>query len=177
MRSIALACLAIASTPLVKADADQEVSLVAGTSGTWNLDWEGVGERTYFVQWSLDLKEWHFFDLVEYGAGPMGYGFISSSEKFFVRLEYADIPSVNPEGDDYDGDGLSNIDEVGVHDTDPLQFDTDGDGMDDGWEIQHGLDARDDGTIDQSNGPMGDPDGDGLKNIDEYWNNGNPNSI
>ncbi|MBG18179.1 MAG: hypothetical protein CMB77_07505, partial [Euryarchaeota archaeon] len=61
--------------------------------------------------------------------------------------------------DDDDGDGLVDEDVDG--------YDSDGDGMNDGWEIEHGLDptspAGDDGA-------GGDPDNDGLINIFEYIN-------
>ena len=46
-------------------------------------------------------------------------------------------------GADDDGDGLSNFDEVTVHGTDPLVFDTDGDGLSDGLEISIGSDPND----------------------------------
>ena len=56
------------------------------------------------------------------------------------------------------------------------QYDTDGDGLMDGWEAHYGLGPNDDGTIDEStagaldgpNGALGDPDHDGLTNIQEY---------
>lgn len=47
------------------------------------------------------------------------------------------------------------------------QVDSDGDGMDDSWEEKYGLNtSRDDS--------MEDPDGDGVKNIQEYKDNTNP---
>lgn len=61
--------------------------------------------------------------------------------------------------DDDDGDGL--IDE------DPAGWDTDGDGMNDGWEAANGLNATSPSNAD---GPNGDPDGDGLTNLMEYVN-------
>lgn len=159
------------SQPLI---ADTDITLTQGTSGTWNADWNGLPERTDFIQWSLDLQDWHFAPAVEYGAGVKSYGFTSSTDKFFVRLEHAYIPSADPEGDDYDYDSLSNIDEVILHDTDPLKWDTDGDGLADDWEIANNLDPRDDGSINPDNGADGDLDGDGVDNIYEYWNGGNP---
>jgi hypothetical protein len=65
--------------------------------------------------------------------------------------------------EDPDGDGLTNRDEFEI-DTrlDPHNFDTDGDGMDDGWEYANGLDAADgdDRNLDSDN--------DGLTNFEEY---------
>jgi hypothetical protein len=46
--------------------------------------------------------------------------------------------------------------------------DTDGDWMPDGWEVEFGLDPRDDGFGESKNGPFGDPDDDGIWNYDEY---------
>ncbi len=173
VRFIKIAMLAFAvSQPLM---ADTPISLTQGSSGTWNADWNGLADRTDFVQWSLDLQDWHFAPVVEYGGGVKSYGFTSSSSKFFVRLQQAYIPSTDPEGDDYDGDGLSNIDEVTLHDTNPLEWDTDGDGMEDGWEIANNLDPRDDGSIDPLNGANGDSDGDGLSNLYESYLGSNPN--
>ena len=42
------------------------------------------------------------------------------------------------EGNDTDGDGLSDDDEINIYGTDPFLADTDGDGVDDGWEIFYG---------------------------------------
>ena len=64
-------------------------------------------------------------------------------------METADCAS-----NDDDGDGLIDEDVNG--------WDTDGDGMDDGWEIAFGLDPTD-GTGDD--GAYGDPDDDGLLNL------------
>lgn len=154
--------------------AETPVSLTQGTSGSWNADWNGVAYRTDFFQWSLDLVDWHFAPVVEYGTGVKSYGFTSSTDKFFVRLEHAYISSTDPEGDDYDYDSLSNIDEVTLHDTDPLKWDTDGDLLSDDWEIANNLDPRDDGSINPDNGASGDPDGDGVDNHYEYLFAGNP---
>ncbi|HMP77068.1 MAG TPA: alpha-amylase family glycosyl hydrolase [Kiritimatiellia bacterium] len=67
--------------------------------------------------------------------------------------------------------------------TDPLLWDTDGDGLPDGWEVQYGLDPLDSGVIGQRslrtgllitntlNGAFGNPDGDFICNTtNEYYN-------
>jgi len=68
---------------------------------------------------------------------------------------------MNPLDVDSDGDGLSDYDEVYIYHLDPLDSDTDDDGMDDGWEIYYGLNP----TLDDSDA---DVDFDGLTNKEEY---------
>jgi predicted lipoprotein with Yx(FWY)xxD motif len=43
---------------------------------------------------------------------------------------------------DTDGDGLSDGDEVYLHETDPTNPDSDGDGFSDGWEIENNTDPN-----------------------------------
>ena len=72
---------------------------------------------------------------------------------------------------DQDGDGILDLDEaLNIH-SDPLRSDTDGDGMDDGWEILHGLDPRD---ATGENGRDGDPDADGMSNLLEMASHTHP---
>ena len=72
---------------------------------------------------------------------------------------------------------ITNMDEM-VLGTDPFQPDTDGDGMDDGWEAQYGFDpcthnGQTGRTDDDANS---DSDGDGLTNAEEYAWGTNPGS-
>ena len=70
----------------------------------------------------------------------------------------------DPDNPDSDGDGLSDYEEVITYGTNPNDPDSDGDGLPDAWEVQHGLDPLDDGSVNINNGPEGDPDGDGFSN-------------
>ena len=82
----------------------------------------------------------------------------------------------DPDNPDSDGDGLSDYDEVITYGTNPNNSDSDGDGLPDAWEVQHGLDPLDDGSIDFNNGPDGDPDGDGFSNSLELELDSPPNN-
>ena len=73
--------------------------------------------------------------------------------------------------DDLDGDGLPNSaadDQETANGTDPLKWDTENDGMPDGWEVQYGL-----GPLDSSDA-RGDPDRDSFTNLEEYRNGTDP---
>lgn len=88
------------------------------------------------------------------------------------------IPSDNPDLEpDFDGDGLSDDDEVTVHSTLPNNPDTDSDGMHDGWEVEFGLNPL---THDENGNSIVDAaedfDGDGLENLYEFYLNTNPYS-
>ncbi|WP_369855609.1 carboxypeptidase regulatory-like domain-containing protein [Candidatus Thalassolituus haligoni] len=67
----------------------------------------------------------------------------------------------NPAVADSDGDGLNDGDEVNLHGTDPLLADTDADGINDLVEVQQSLNPLD------PTDANGDADGDGVSNIDE----------
>ena len=69
---------------------------------------------------------------------------------------------------DSDGDFLSNADEIRDYGTDPLNDDSDGDDIPDGWEVQFELDPTD-----PADGEM-DTDGDGRTNAREYVDGTNP---
>lgn len=68
---------------------------------------------------------------------------------------------------DTDGDGLEDDEELNEYNTDPLNPDTDGDGISDGDEIANGSDPLDlDDPVDQ---PPYDTDGDGLDDDEELY--------
>ena len=116
-------------------------------------------------------------------------------------LSPTEIDATFTEGEDTDGDGISDRMEQTLYGTDWRNNDTDGDDLEDGWEIANGLDPLDDGTAsgeeivggdpdaqpdddnteqnetfpDPNNGPDGDPDRDGLTNRDEAALGTNPN--
>lgn len=70
------------------------------------------------------------------------------------------VTNAEPAGFDFDGDGLTNVQERALG-LDPFAADTDGDGMPDGWEVAHGLNPQ---VADAD----GDLDGDGFSNGIEF---------
>jgi len=87
------------------------------------------------------------------------YGFFTSAAATtFWRVKTADIDS--------DSDNLTDTEE-NYQGTDPLNRDSDGDGMLDGWEVTNGLDPNDNGDGDPNQGGGADADGDGLTNFQE----------
>jgi hypothetical protein len=125
----------------------QQVSFTEGASGTWNTDWSGATLRTYFLEWSLDLVNWDYAPLVEFGTGVKSFGINNHGEKkYFVRLHYVDDSTVTTLHEaryaDFDNDGIPNYYEVESLFTNPLDKnsaggDFDNDGLPDGWEIFH----------------------------------------
>jgi len=76
--------------------------------------------------------------------------------------------NTNPLNPDSDGDGIMDGLEFSIG-TDPIQPDTDGDGMDDGWELTYGFDpvTHNSETPRTDDDGTADPDGDGLTNAEE----------
>jgi len=129
------------------------------------LRWYGHADRTYFIQVSDPndhLKRCTWAPIIESGGDEdISYEVDGTADKGFFRLKYTDQPTTNPDNDDFDGDTISNIDEVSYYNSDPLDSDTDNDGMPDGYEATYYFDLNfDDGGYDY--------DGDGLTNLGEY---------
>lgn len=129
------------------------------------LRWYGHDERTYFIQVSDPndhLKRWTWAPIIESGNDEdISYEVDGTADKGFFRLKYTDQPTTDPDNDDFDGDTISNLDEVSYYNSDPLDTDTDNDGMPDGYEVTYYFDLNfDEGGYDY--------DGDGLTNLGEY---------
>lgn len=92
---------------------------------------------------------------------------LTNLDEYNQRLVGPYFGSTHPRKADSDEDGLTDPDEINIHGTDPNNPDTDGDGMPDGWEVDHSLDP----LLDDA---AGDLDGDGLSNYEEYLNGSDP---
>ena len=89
-----------------------------------------------------------------------------------LALEFLFGVNSDPLVADTDGDGLTDGQEALIG-ASPAKTDTDGDGLPDGWEVRHGLDPL---STDGDDGDAGDPDGDGVDNLNEYEIGSDPNS-
>ncbi len=127
------------------ADGDTEsLEFVSPPTGGLFLCWHAVAGRTYFVQVSYEpepLATWTFAPAIENGDDtPIQYELDEPDggfpDKGFFRPKYTDqelAPGETVDTADFDGDGISNKNEVdppnGLAPTDPLNPDTDGDGL------------------------------------------------
>jgi RHS repeat-associated protein len=109
-----------------------------------------------------EMPDW--WEMEHFGGATNAAALADADSDGLANLDeyYAGADPGNP---DTDGDGLDDYDEVHVYDTNPLNPDSDADGLPDPWEIQHGLDPL---VATGGNGADGDPDGDGLANLEEY---------
>lgn len=148
-------CIAALTSQGNSDPAPQKLEFTEGLQGTFNADWEGVAARTYFMQFSTNLVDWHFAPFIDYGEGAHRRGIDTDAVRFFLRLRYGDFPGINSLDDamnaDFDGDGLSNI-----------------------FEITHGYDPFDDESTSDGPDASHDPDGDGIGNSTEQAEGTNP---
>lgn len=157
---------------------EQDLSIVPMPAGNL-IAWYGHVGRSYFIQISDPtdhLKKWEWYNIIEGGNdGEISHEVGGVSDKGFFRLQYTNqVPGLGKTLDtaDFDGDGISNKDEIEpgatLAQTDPLNPDTDGDGIPDGIERLYGLNA-----VDSSDAAL-DSDGDGVSNINEANNHTDP---
>jgi hypothetical protein len=163
------------------ADAGDEQIVVQGT----NVRLDGRGSSDNFGP--IEYHNWTFDydgDTIELSGSQVTYKFDIPGNYTATLLVVdssgntdSDITWVNVTAKDSDGDGLSDDDETGVYSTDPMNPDTDEDGIDDGDEIALGLDPRDndfdnDGLLDGEDPDPFNPNVDDDLDqpfLSEYW--------
>ncbi len=153
-------------------------------TGEKMFSWLGQSGFSYFIQASPDLLDWTWAPNIEAGIdAPMSYEVDGPTASGFFRLIRTDQTAADLDAADFDGDGFSNAFELtprprpggiigfsGLNpniQTSPLKKDTDADGLDDKWEEENGFDPTDNGSRFIDNGPNGDPDNDGVTNLNE----------
>lgn len=153
---------------------DEQPKLSLGASpGTLEMNWFGHSGRAYFIKYSptLDTGSWTYLPYVERGANAtisFGANAPGPGERFFARTVITPSTSTQPKLEDFDNDGVSNMDELQAG-LDPLSsVDSEPDGMPDDWEKFYFGDLSRDGT--------GDYDGDGVNDTAEYAAGRHPNT-
>ena len=141
-------------------------------------DSDGVSDPFERTQYGTDIYEWDtdgdgFGDgeEIENGTNPLdseNYPIIESNGHC-IDLDEDNIPNNPNEGllGDPDNDGLTNYQEY-ILGTNCTNWDSDGDGLNDGWEYNYLLNPLSFDSKDE------DLDNDGLTNIQEHSNNTNP---
>ena len=135
------ACSMLPAQAQTSTDVNEGVRVTADAStGAQVLTWWGKAGRTYFVQQSYDLITWTYVPVVsDGGAAVDGLNFASTDNRQFWRLQFTDVSTGGLSGAaaDFDGDGVSNLDELNSG-TAPFNPDTDDDGFSDGTEALAG---------------------------------------
>lgn len=155
-------------------DLNEGLQIVPGTGAERIVSWWGRDGRTFFLQVSDDLDSWMYpQEAITAGEGTvLHHGLSSSGNILFVRLQHTDQPTTDAENDDFDGDRISNLDEVTMTPVqgDPLDAGSeDGDTLPDDWERFHGLST--DVGIDSASV---DEEPDGLTNAEEFAHGTDP---
>jgi hypothetical protein len=111
-----------------------------GTPNVRAVKWWGRTGRTYFVQSNptLNPNTWSYMPVVESGTSAVhSWNLSTTGQRMFVRLVYTDqLFSGSASLADFDGDGLTNAQEVASSGppSNPLNSDTDDDGFSDSVE-------------------------------------------
>lgn len=144
---------------------------------SWRLSWDPINlSDTYHIYRSYTGKADDFerieedvvdtsFEAKELDASGQVYYYVMVAEREWVQSS----PSIADATLDSDQDGLTDLLEH-IYQTDPLNRDTDGDGLTDGYEVYYTMtnplevDTDDNGVSDAEE----DLDDDGLTNIEEY---------
>lgn len=164
--------------PLGYTGSQLRAGIVQGTQGRWFVaEWRDMADPMGMANFTFGTATFRLA--------------VSEADPGTFRVQYVDVetmdttqalfgahgmdPLVANTGDprtdasaDPDLDGLTNEQEAALW-TDPFQPDTDGDGMDDGWESRHGFDptTHNDNTVRTDDDADADSDGDGLTNAEE----------
>ncbi|MCB1130051.1 MAG: hypothetical protein KDN05_02915 [Verrucomicrobiae bacterium] len=156
-------------TPAVYGEPDGQGNPTLVSPEIVTVSWPTTAGKQYTLLVSTDLTAQNWLPVeapfIATGTTVQFHFQTDTTERLFWRVAVCDTDS--------DGDGLSDAEEAKVG-TNPVLLDSDGDGLPDAWESEYGLDPLDDGSLLASNGPNGDPDGDGATNLMEFSTNSSP---
>ena len=101
-------------------------------SGAFTVSWWGKDGWTYFIQQSEDLIHWQYVpEIVSGENAAVSWGISTNAPRLFFKLRLTDIATDDPHDADFDGDGLSNAEELELG-LDPFKTSSSGDGTLDG---------------------------------------------
>lgn len=166
--SVTIECDLVPPTVTITPPPDPIIGSIIEVSGTVS------GAMGVSVNGKLGTIDDQDFSVAEYQLSP-GPNTLTATAWDTAGNQATDEVMINYI-DDLDYDGLTNDEELlgddGIagsgDETDPQVDDSDNDGLPDGWEVDHGLDPNDDGSVNPDNGANGDPDDDDISNSDEY---------
>ena len=169
---ICLFAAASVSAQIVAYD-DEKLTISNGSApGTLDLDWFGHSGRSYFLAYSPTLADgsWSYLPVIEAGANAaLSYGASApgAGQRFFARTVVVPSSSAHPKTEDFDGDGVSNMDELKLG-TDPLaSVDSEPNSLPDDFELAY---------FGSHQNPSEDYDGDGITNGVEFLAGRHPNT-
>lgn len=170
-----LTLTAKAQTEATTQPSNIRVSMSGSTPESVEIIYDSEAQNAYFVEMSFDLDDWAFIPEIKLGDGTEQlFEYSVNQPKAFFRLYFAEATSNDPESEDFDGDGLTNIQELThIQQTSPFSWDTDNDSFSDKWEIDFGFDP-----LSESSGVQAstyDVEGDLLINHMESLIGSNPN--
>ncbi len=168
---------------------NEDSRVVTLPTGEKVFEWYGQTGRSYFVQVSDPsdhLNKWNWAPVIEPGYNQsISHEVDATANKGFFRLQYTNQTASDLDNADFDGDGLTNLQEItpvlrpgtraarsiiggplppNTTQTNPLDPDTDHDGLTDFDEQLNGTDPT-----------MADTDGGGSTDGDEVARGSNPN--
>ena len=147
---------------------DWEETLLGTSRTSVDTDGDGMDDDKEFITQLNPLVDDAFADPDSDGIPNLGEILFGYNPHSATSTPGVPDNSTFPWSGDADADGLTNQQELTVSLTHPKNDDTDYDGLGDGWEVENNLNPKVGTGVD---GPTGDPDAEGLNNLEEF-NNG-----